>query len=73
MRAPRLDDLFPDGLPISVDWDQWDVGMSVFVPTLKPALAATQARAVARRKNYTLECRTAVENQHLGVRIWRIT
>ena len=72
MRAPQINDLYPDGLPISVDWKAWEVGMGIFVPCTKPALAATQARAVAKRLGYTLDHRTCVEDHLLGVRIWRI-
>ena len=71
MRAVRLDDLYPDGLPIEIDWDAWDVGMSVFVPCVNPSRAANQAREIARRKGYILKCQTCVEKQYLGVRIWR--
>jgi len=73
MRAPRLDDLFPDGLPIDVSWDTWQVGQSIFVPCLNTAKAIAQAEAVARRKGYTLVTRACIEDAHLGVRIWRRT
>ena len=73
MRAPGLDDLFPDGLPISVAWDAWRVGQSVFVPCLNTKKAATQARAVAKRKQYTVVVQVRIEGGHLGVRIWRTT
>jgi|DEB0MinimDraft_10_1074344.scaffolds.fasta_scaffold37626_3 hypothetical protein len=73
MRAPGIDDLFPDGLPIDVAWDTWRVGQSIFVPCLNTKKAVVQARAVARRKQYTLESQVRIENGYLGVRIWRTT
>jgi hypothetical protein len=73
MRAPRIDDVYPDGLPISIDWASWDVGKSVFVPCVNIRRAVNQAREIGRRRGYTLVDRTCIEDGYLGVRIWRTT
>ena len=72
MPLVRLDDLYPDGLAIEVNWDAWAVGMSIFVPCTGLNRAGIQARAIAKRKGYALEVRSAIEDGFLGVRIWRI-
>ena len=66
-----LDDLHPDGVPVKILWDTWEVGMSVFVPCIALNKAGIHARAVARRKKYQIETRSCIEGGHLGVRIWR--
>lgn len=66
-----LDDLYPDGIPIKLAWDKWEIGMSVFVPCIALNKAGIHARAVAKRKGYTILIRSCIEGGHLGVRIWR--
>lgn len=66
-----LDDLHPDGIIIRIDWDAWAVGKSVFVPCTGLNKAGIQARAIAKRKGYTIVTRSCIEGGHLGVRIWR--
>lgn len=68
---PMLNDLFPDGIPVKIDWDAWEIGMSVFVPCTKIKRASTQAHEIAKRKGYKILVRTCIEGRHLGVRIWR--
>lgn len=68
-----LDDLFPDGIPIKVDWDAWEVGMSIFVPCTGLLRVGKQAREIAARKGYKIVTRPQIEGGHLGVRIWRTT
>lgn len=68
----KLGDLHPDGIRIVIDWDAWDVGMSVFVPCLNTESAVKHATAAAALKGHTVSCRVRIENLQLGVRIWRI-
>jgi hypothetical protein len=68
-----LDDLYPDGIPIKIDWDKWEVGMSIFVPCIALNRAGIHARAIAKRKGYGIVTRSCIEGGHLGVRIWRTT
>lgn len=70
-RAVKIDELYPDGIPISVDWDAWEVGMSVFVPCTGLNKAGKHARAIAKRKGYEVVARSCIEGGYLGVRIWR--
>lgn len=66
-----LDDLHPDGVPIKIQWDMWQIGMSVFVPCAALNKAGIQARAIAKRRGYNVIVRSCIEGGHLGVRIWR--
>lgn len=66
-----LDDLYPDDIPVRIPWDTWEIGMSVFVPCIALNKAGIHARAIAKRKGYTIVTRTCIEGGHLGVRIWR--
>jgi len=68
-----LDDLYPNGIPVRVNWDRWEIGMSLFVPCTGLVRAGTQAREIAARKGYTMVCHPGIEGGHLGVRIWRTT
>ena len=73
MQIARADELHPDGIPVAIDWDRWDVGMSVFVPCTGLLRASTQAREIAERKGYKVVVRPGIEGGYLGVRIWRTT
>jgi hypothetical protein len=66
-----LNDLYPNGIPVRIDWDRWEVGMSVFVPCTGRVRAGKQAREIAGRLGYKIVVYPAVEGGHLGVRIWR--
>ena len=71
MKVAKIDDLNPDGLKITVDWESMDVGMSFFLPCIDIDKAKKQLKDVAKMKNFELELRTAIENKKLGLRVWR--
>ena len=70
--AIKLYDLYPDDIRIVIEWNAWAVGMSVFVPCLNTESAVKHATAAAALKGHTISCRVRIEDQQLGVRIWRI-
>lgn len=70
--AIKLGDLHPDDVRIVIAWDDWEVGMSAFVPCINTDSAVKHATAAAALKGHTISCRVCIEAQHLGVRIWRI-
>lgn len=62
----------PDGVRIVVDWDNFPVGASVFVPVINTDALHEQLEKVASIYKWTMETRYRIENHKLGVRIWRI-
>ena len=73
MKQPVLktDDLNPDGVRIVVNWDNMAVGTSVFIPCINTEEAMRQSAKILVSKDYKTEARVVVENEILGIRIWR--
>ena len=69
----KVDDLHPDDVHIRIRWDAMDVGYSAFVPCLNTTLATKQAKKIVKARGWTATVRPVIENQLLGVRIWRTT
>tara|TARA_R100001594_G_scaffold6939_2_gene19239 strand:- start:5340 stop:5567 length:228 start_codon:yes stop_codon:yes gene_type:complete len=67
----KIDDLNPDGVRIVVKWDDMKVGASVFVPCINTEEAMRQAAKILVNKGYKTEARVTIENEILGIRIWR--
>lgn len=69
---PEPPALCPDGVPIEVKWDEWTVGLSIFVPCIDAPKAVKQ---VLKKQNWSRDqiryhvCR---ELHLYGVRIWRV-
>jgi len=68
----RLNDLDPDGVNIIIDWGKMVVGASVFIPCINTQKATTQCKNIFKRKCWQLEIRVIIQDNKLGVRIWRI-
>lgn len=64
-------DLCPDGVPVVVDWDQFFVGSSFFVPCIDTENCKEQVLKIAREKKFTVELRRRIEDGKWGVRFWR--
>lgn len=67
----KIDDLNPDGVKVIVKWDDLVVGASVFIPCIDTEEAMRQAAKITVRKGYKTEARVTIENEILGIRIWR--
>jgi|TARA_R100001163_G_C4876931_1_gene76083 phosphoribosylamine-glycine ligase len=67
----KTDDLNPDGVRIVVNWDNMAVGTSVFIPCINTEEAMRQAAKILVTKDYKTEARVVVEDEILGIRIWR--
>jgi len=67
----KTDDLNPDGVRVVVKWVDMDVGTSVFVPCINTEEAMRQAAKIVVNKGYKTEAKVVVENEILGIRIWR--
>ena len=46
----KVDDLNPDGLRITVDWEDMSVGASIFVPCVNTEKGKEQLNKIAKRK-----------------------
>ena len=68
----KSDDLNPDGVRIVINWDSMVTSSSVFILCVDVQEAARQIKNVAETKGWTLETQVRIENNKLGVRIWRI-
>ena len=69
----KLDDIAPDGVRIIVRWDKMAVGASVFIPCINARKAREQVNVIFKRKGWKYLAKTTIENNKLGVRIWRTT
>ena len=67
----KIDDLNPDGVRIIVGWDSFVAGASVFIPCINTEEAMRQAAKILVGRDYKTEARVVVEDEILGVRIWR--
>lgn len=67
----KVDDLNPDGLRVTVNWDDMDVKSSIFVPCINTEKAKNQLQKLAERKKWGFDMQVCVENKKLGLRVWR--
>ena len=68
----KSDDLNPDGVRIIVNWNDMVTSSSVFILCINVTLAVKQVNDVAKRRNWQIKTQIRVENEKLGVRVWRI-
>ena len=62
----------PDGVEIQINWENFEVGMSVFIPAINTKELIRQMKDSAFYQNANIEWRDTIENKKLGVRFWRI-
>jgi len=64
-------ELDPDGVRIIVPWQHLDVGSSVFIPCINADKCRSQIARITNEMGIEVQTRHAVQNQHLGLRLWR--
>jgi len=69
----RLRDLEPDGLVITVSWEDMDIGASIFVPCMNVDTCKKQVIEIADMFGWIVTTRVCIEDYKLGLRIWRTT
>ena len=69
--ALKLEDLDPDGVHVTVNWDAMDVGWSFFLPCLDVEKAQLQLKIVEKTRDWKFKTQTCVEDGKLGLRVWR--
>jgi hypothetical protein len=62
----------PDGLPISIQWDAFVIGASVFIPAVNVTRLTRQMRAAAKERKMKFHIMERVEGGKLGARFWRV-
>jgi hypothetical protein len=62
----------PDGVVIDINWDNFQIGMSVFIPAVNLSRLNKQMQNVSKDKQMTLKGYERIENKKLGMRFWRI-
>tara|TARA_R110001632_G_scaffold25183_2_gene69336 strand:- start:515 stop:742 length:228 start_codon:yes stop_codon:yes gene_type:complete len=67
----KVDDLNPDGLRVTVNWDGMGVKSSIFVPCVNTEKAKNQLQKLAERKKWVFDMQVCIENKKLGLRVWR--
>jgi len=69
--ALKIEDLDPDGVLVTINWEIMDVGWSFFLPCLDVEKAQMQLKDVEKLRNWKFKTQTCVENKKLGLRVWR--
>ncbi len=65
-------DLNPDGVRIIVNWDDMVAGSSVFILSVNTQEALSQIKSVMNAKGWKYQMQIRVEDEKLGVRVWRL-
>jgi len=65
-------DLNPDGVRIIVNWDSMVAGSSVFILSVNTQEALSQIKGVMNDKGWKYQMQIRVEDEKLGVRVWRL-
>lgn len=68
----KTDDLCPDGVRIIVNWNNMTTGSSVFIQCINTQAALHSLGKIAEDKGWQVETQIRIENNKLGVRMWRI-
>ena len=69
----KIDDLSPDSIKITVNWEDMVVGSSAFIPCINTEKVHQQIKNVEKQKKWTVKMQVRVEDAKLGVRLWRTT
>tara|TARA_R100000544_G_scaffold34665_1_gene21527 strand:- start:124 stop:345 length:222 start_codon:yes stop_codon:yes gene_type:complete len=73
MAILKKNDLNPDGVRIIVNWDDMVAGSSVFILSVNTQEALSQIKNVMNEKGWKYQMQIRVEDEKLGVRVWRLT
>ena len=60
------------GINYKIDWENFKMHTTFWVPCLDVGAAEKAIRAECRRKKITVTVMRSVENGFLGVRVWRV-
>lgn len=71
MGALRTYDIAPDGVRVVIDWNKFVVGSSMFIPCVNTTAAVRQITKITNDRLQQITTKIVVENDLLGVRVWR--
>jgi len=60
------------GIPITIDWDKFQVGTSIFIPGVDQKKLHRDLRQEMGRLKLKVVIKPVVEHDILGVRVWRV-
>jgi hypothetical protein len=60
------------GLNFRINWRNFIIGSSFFIPCLDAEEARQQVKRVAKRLGYTVKTQVSIEKGIHGLRVWRI-
>ena len=69
----KIDDLDPDGVKFVINWDKMAVTASVFIPCVNTEEAKRQVKRITAEKDWQVDMKVVIEDNILGLRVWRIT
>jgi hypothetical protein len=62
----------PDGIEIVIDWKNFQVNASVFIPAINTTLLNKEMKQIAADKNIQLVGKELIEGGKWGMRFWRV-
>ena len=69
----RTYDLNPDGVRVVVSWEKMVVNASIFIPCVNTEEALSQVQQITAGKGWGVETKILIEDEKLGLRVWRTT
>ena len=69
----RTYDLNPDGVRVVINWEKMVVNASIFIPCVNTEDALSQIKRVTAEKGWGIEAKILIEDEKLGLRVWRTT
>jgi len=72
LKVMREGQVCPDGVVININWDNFLVGRSIFIPAVNLSMLNKQMQKASKFKGCTVKGFDRIENGKLGMRFWRI-
>ena len=69
----RTYDLNPDGVRVVINWEKMVVNASIFIPCINIEEALSQIKLITAEKGWGVETKILIEDEKLGLRVWRTT
>jgi|TARA_R100001530_G_scaffold40774_1_gene31318 hypothetical protein len=69
----RTYDLNPDGVRVVINWEKMVVNASIFIPCINIEEALSQIKRITAEKGWGVETKILIEDEKLGLRVWRTT
>jgi hypothetical protein len=68
----RSGQVCPDGINIDINWDDFEVGTSIFIPAVNLAELNKQMQTLIENTSLEIKGFERIEAGKLGMRFWRI-